>query len=88
VLSRDQIIELISSEDARAFDPSIDIRTAQLHKKLNTDIQNPPTSAPFEIADINSQKNSKNNIGKSVCQTGPHFSSINDIDKLSIEEGS
>jgi len=37
VLSRDQIIEMISSDDAPAFDRSIDVRIARLRKKLNTE---------------------------------------------------
>ena len=42
VLSRDQIIEMISSSDAPAFDRSIDVRIARLRKKLSS--EDPKTS--------------------------------------------
>lgn len=42
VLSRDQIIEMVSSADAPAFDRSIDVRIARLRKKMN--VEDPESS--------------------------------------------
>ena len=43
ILTRDQIIDLVSSDDSPAFDRSIDVRVARLRKKLRN--EDPQTSA-------------------------------------------
>jgi DNA-binding response OmpR family regulator len=41
VLSRDQLLDLVSSNDAPAFDRSIDVRVGRLRKKLGDDSKMP-----------------------------------------------
>jgi len=41
VLSRDQLLDLASTNDAHAFDRSIDVRIGRLRKKLDDDSKNP-----------------------------------------------
>ena len=41
VLQRDQLLDLISSNDAPAFDRSIDVRVGRLRRKLGDDSKNP-----------------------------------------------
>ena len=41
VLSRDQLLDLTSTNDAPAFDRSIDVRIGRLRKKLDDDSKNP-----------------------------------------------
>jgi len=41
VLSRDQLLDLVSSNDAPAFDRSVDVRVGRLRKKLGDDSKSP-----------------------------------------------
>lgn len=57
VLSRDQIIEMISSDDTPAFDRSIDVRIARLRKKLQN--EDPKTSFIHTIRNYGYQFSAK-----------------------------